>query len=201
MHFTAAGSGKGSADYFSKREVSWNENGVQKTAKVQASAHLVIDRDGTVYQCVNFSDRAWHAGPATLWQGKPIARNANDFTIGIEIANWGKLKCVGPNAFVNYLGKPFTGTVFFDAAGDAWEAYPDAQLAAVIQAAKVVVHACPGIDRANVQGHAEIQTNKSDPGPAFPMAKFLDAVFGGEEEHTDLLNACEDDDRSGMSLA
>ncbi len=52
VHFTAAGSGKGTAEYFAKTEVSWQENGETKTAKVQASAHLVVDRDGTVYQCV-----------------------------------------------------------------------------------------------------------------------------------------------------
>jgi N-acetylmuramoyl-L-alanine amidase len=133
MHFTAAGSGKGTADYFAKKEVSWQEGGETKTAKVQASAHIVVDRDGTVYQCVSVEDRAWHAGPATKWKGQPIKGNANDFTVGIEIANWGKLE--SKDGYVNYLGKPFKGMTHIALDGSVWEAYPEAQIQAVIAAA------------------------------------------------------------------
>ena len=200
IHFTAAGSGKGSADYFSKSEVSWTEGGVTKTAKVQASAHLVIDRDGTTYQCVNFADRAWHAGPATLWQGKPIKTNANDFTIGIEIANWGQLT-PELDSFQNYLGKPYKGPQpVADGKGGFWEPYPEAQVNAVIAATKVIVAKYPAITREQVTGHENIQLNKHDPGPAWPWAHFLDAVYGDHEEHAALLNAATDDDRAGIYI-
>lgn len=198
IHFTAAGSGKGSADYFSKVEVTWTENGVQKSAKVQASAHLVVDRDGTTYQCVNFADRAWHAGPATLWNGKPIPTNANDFTIGIEIANWGQLTPTA-TGFANYLGKPYVGPMPFHRASDNtyWEPYPEAQVNAVIAAAKVIVSKFPAITRDQVTGHENIQLNKKDPGPAWPWKHFLDSVYGDDEEHAALLNAANDEDRAG----
>ncbi|OOS25612.1 1,6-anhydro-N-acetylmuramyl-L-alanine amidase AmpD [Moraxella pluranimalium] len=48
---------------------------------MQVSAHLFIERDGSVTQFVNFDDRAWHAG-ASCYLGQD---NCNDFTIGIEL--------------------------------------------------------------------------------------------------------------------
>lgn len=47
----------------------------------QVSAHLFIERDGTVTQFVNFNDRAWHAG-LSAYLG---VENCNDFSIGIEL--------------------------------------------------------------------------------------------------------------------
>lgn len=204
IHYTAAGSGKGSADYFSKKEVSWKEGDVVKTAKVSASAHLVIDRDGTIYQCVDLGDRAWHAGPATLWQGKPLkpGQNVNDWTIGIEIANWGQLNPPHPagHTFTNYTGKPYKGPAAYVHTGAGtetyWEPYPEAQVIAVIKACKLLVSLYPAITRENVLGHQDVQpVNKIDPGPAWPMERFLDEVFGDDD--VDVLNAAEDDDRSG----
>jgi N-acetyl-anhydromuramyl-L-alanine amidase AmpD len=193
MHFTAAGSGRATAEYFAKREVSWQEGGVTKTAKVSASSHQVIDRDGTCYQCVAMADTAWHAGPATTWQGKPIRGNANDFTVGIEIANWGELKASPAGGYVNYLGKAFKGQVFTAADGSVWEAYPEPQILAVIGVVKVIVNKYPGIGRGDVLGHEQIQGNKRDPGPAFPWERVLDEVFGDDD--IDALNAAVDDDR------
>lgn len=45
------------------------------------SAHYVIDRDGTIYQLVDESKRAWHAG-VSRW-GK-ITEDLNSHSIGIE---------------------------------------------------------------------------------------------------------------------
>lgn len=47
----------------------------------QVSAHLFIERDGTITQFVNFADRAWHAGKSS-YLGR---ENCNDFSIGIEL--------------------------------------------------------------------------------------------------------------------
>jgi AmpD protein len=47
----------------------------------RVSAHLVIDRAGTVTQFVNFDERAWHAGES-CFDGRS---NCNDFAIGIEL--------------------------------------------------------------------------------------------------------------------
>ncbi|MCY4472803.1 MAG: 1,6-anhydro-N-acetylmuramyl-L-alanine amidase AmpD [Kistimonas sp.] len=48
---------------------------------VQVSAHVLIERDGTLTQFVPFHKRAWHAG-VSHWQGRP---GCNDFSIGIEL--------------------------------------------------------------------------------------------------------------------
>ena len=76
MHFTASGGTgpTGDADYFLK-------------PAAKASAHVVLGRDGEIRQVVPFNRKAWHAGKS-IWRGKP---NCNDFSIGIEIDNWGKL--------------------------------------------------------------------------------------------------------------
>ena len=49
------------------------------------SAHLVIDKDGTVYQMVPFNYAAWHAGKSE-YDGEP---NVNNFSIGIENVGMG----------------------------------------------------------------------------------------------------------------
>lgn len=48
---------------------------------LEVSAHLLIDRQGTVTQFVPFDRRAWHAG-RSCFDGR---ENCNDFSIGIEL--------------------------------------------------------------------------------------------------------------------
>lgn len=53
----------------------------QSIADLKVSAHVLIDREGTVVQFVPFHLRAWHAGDS-LFQGKVAC---NDFSIGVEL--------------------------------------------------------------------------------------------------------------------
>ncbi|MEH6652280.1 MAG: 1,6-anhydro-N-acetylmuramyl-L-alanine amidase AmpD [Motiliproteus sp.] len=48
---------------------------------LQVSAHLLIERDGTLVQFVAFDQRAWHAG-VSCFEGRD---GCNDFSIGIEL--------------------------------------------------------------------------------------------------------------------
>jgi N-acetyl-anhydromuramoyl-L-alanine amidase len=48
---------------------------------VRVSSHLVIGRDGAMYQPVAFDQRAWHAGESSF-SGQS---GCNDFSIGIEL--------------------------------------------------------------------------------------------------------------------
>lgn len=67
---------------FFKNELNPDDHPYFKTIhKLEVSAHLFIERDGTVSQFVNFNDRAWHAGKSS-YLGRS---NCNDFTIGIEL--------------------------------------------------------------------------------------------------------------------
>lgn len=53
------------------------------STKSEASAHLLIRRDGTTTRLVHDKDRAWHAGISSYEQQKSV----NDFSLGIEIGN------------------------------------------------------------------------------------------------------------------
>ena len=50
-------------------------------ARLQVSAHLLINRLGDITQFVSFKDRAWHAGPSSF-RGR---HRCNDYSIGIEL--------------------------------------------------------------------------------------------------------------------
>lgn len=50
-------------------------------ASVAVSAHILIERDGSVTQFVSFIDRAWHAGASTFERRS----RCNDFSVGIEL--------------------------------------------------------------------------------------------------------------------
>ncbi len=54
-------------------------------AERHVSAHYIIDIDGAVYNMVDESKRAWHAGES-FWQG---IRDINSYSIGIELQNDG----------------------------------------------------------------------------------------------------------------
>jgi N-acetylmuramoyl-L-alanine amidase len=47
------------------------------------SYHVIVDRDGTVYQLVDPTQRAWHAGVSS-YRGRI---NVNDFSIGLSFGN------------------------------------------------------------------------------------------------------------------
>lgn len=50
-------------------------------ADLRVSAHLLIERDGSVTQYVPFNCKAWHAGHS-CFQGR---ESCNDFSVGIEL--------------------------------------------------------------------------------------------------------------------
>lgn len=47
------------------------------------SSHYLIEKDGTIYQCVPDEEKAWHAGRSELF-GVP---DVNEFSIGIELVD------------------------------------------------------------------------------------------------------------------
>lgn len=65
------------------------------TQATEVSAHIVIDRDGTVYELVDclagVCKRAWHAGKSKLELplpgGSTVVEGFNDCSIGIELVN------------------------------------------------------------------------------------------------------------------
>ena len=160
IHFTAGASGRSSVNF-------WKT----KAAK-GASAHVIIDRDGTIIQCRPFNRTAGHAGKSR-WQDPKTGvfyDGLNNCSIGIELANagdnaklarkWSKLPLVG-SAHRN------GGTV------KDWEDYPRIQLVACTKLLQALVKRYRLDD---ITGHDCIAPErKIDPGPAFPIDKLRDA--------------------------
>lgn len=63
-----------------------HDYGWLRDPKSGVSAHYYVRRDGKLYQLVQESQRAWHAGKS-IYQGKT---GVNAFSIGIELENNGK---------------------------------------------------------------------------------------------------------------
>lgn len=171
MHFTYGGSAASSAEWFRSKQ------------NPGSSAHAVIERDGSLIQCVTFDKVAWHAGKSE-WNGI-VGLNRHSF--GIELANWGYLRSVG-GAWQTYTDKrisePFLavhkgGNPDGSNSPIGWEPYPEAQVQAAAELVRALV-AAYGINE--IVGHDDISpTRKWDPGPAFDMVRFRALVFGGRK--------------------
>lgn len=161
IHFTSGATGQSSINYWKKLG-----NGI--------CAHLVIERDGTIIQCRAFNQRAGHAG-ASRWRDPKTGKlytSANNFSIGIELANagdsvekvGGKLLAFGrdPLPAGAVLAKHKNGGPMTQ-----WEAYPAAQIQACKEVSALLVSKY-NLD--DIAGHEDIAPErKSDPGPSFPM--------------------------------
>lgn len=144
------------------------------------SAHVVVERDGAIFQCVPFNRKAAHAG-VSRWRD-PKTRTlyssgaqlgGNDVAIGIEIANAGN----DPGALAWARKQPgFASIRARHPNGGAiveWEAFAPVQLAAV-QAITLALVNRYNLD--DVTGHDCIAPErKDDPGPAFPMLQIREA--------------------------
>lgn len=154
IHFTSGASGQSSINFWKTPDAKG------------ASAHLVIERDGTVIQCRPFNRTCGHAGKSR-WKGFD---GLNTCSIGIELAN------AGDNA---KLAAKWSKLPLFKARHknggpvQDWEAYPEEQIQACIQVAQAIV-ARYKLD--DVIGHDDIAPDrKNDPGPAFPMGRLREA--------------------------
>lgn len=155
-HFSSGASARSSIDFWKTREA------------MGAVAHVIIDRDGTVYQVLPFNVMGAHAG-RSRWRcprtGK-IFEYLNLCSIGVEFANagddealarrWSKLPLVVAR---HKNGGPVC----------KWEAFPEVQIQAGIAVFQAITK------RYNLDdliGHDDIAPDrKNDPGPAFPMSR------------------------------
>lgn len=154
------------------------------TPTSQASAHIVIGRDGKCAQMVPLNMKAWHAGLSQL-NGRT---GCNEFTIGIELCNWGKLtykngiykSSAGQNVYDNeVMSAPHK---FTPDKIEYWEKYTDDQMNACIEVCKALREVYPIKD---IVGHDDIATPKGrkvDPGPAFDMSKLKQGLGGNLNE-------------------
>lgn len=180
IHYTAAAGESGS--------LAWLTN-----TQAMASAHFLIGRSGELWELAPLEDRTWHAGGASSrWRGQP----PNPRSIGIELANVGPLTkrpAAGePDRLVDANGRVFTGEVFTAPDGGLWEAFPEAQLAALDVLARELLARFPALAEALPPegqlprwcGHADVDPKrKVDPGPAFPWARIRAIVEAEVNRH------------------
>lgn len=158
MHFTAGATALSSINFWKTSEAKG------------ANAHIVIDRDGTIYQCRPFNRTAGHAGKS-FWRDPNTGKgyeNLNSCSIGIEFANGGDSFPTRFSSLPATRAKHKNGGPMTD-----WETYPKAQIDAGSALSKLLV------ERYNLDdlvGHDDIAPDrKNDPGPAFPLNQFRTA--------------------------
>jgi N-acetylmuramoyl-L-alanine amidase len=155
FHFTSGASARSSYEFW------------KTEAAAGAEAHVIIDRDGTIYQIRPFDQKADHAGQSR-WKDPGtgiIYTFLNSFSIGIELANGGDSKSLRerfsklpPLKAMHKNGGPV----------QEWEQYTPEQIAAC-KAIAATLRARYKLD--DIVGHDDIAPDrKNDPGPAFPMA-------------------------------
>ena len=142
-----------------------------------ASAHIVIGRDGRIVQLAPFDTITWHAG-VSQW-GALVGLNAH--AIGIEMDNAGLLHREGEQ-FVSWFGKAYPAKEVLLAAHrhgggvQAWHTYSERQIAQALALCELLV-AHYGLE--DVLGHEDIaRGRKTDPGPAFPLAAVRARALG-----------------------
>lgn len=122
------------------------------------SSHYLITDDArpVVYQLVDESRRAWHAG-VSEWYGRT---DINAGSIGIEIVNHG-------------------------GHGTSWAPYSDAQIDTLITLLHDIVQRHQ-IKPHNIVGHSDIAPQrKVDPGPLFPWKRLADEGLGRWYDRTE----------------
>jgi N-acetylmuramoyl-L-alanine amidase len=168
LHFTASGGTDPSGD------VAWF-----MSPEAKAAAHLIVGRNGAVKQVVAFDVKAWHAGKS-IWRGRP---NCNNYSIGIEIDNWGRLVKTADGQMRSYTGAavdPSRAALLqhkHETSPSYWELYTEEQLTRTAELVRLLLAAYPSIGE--IVGHEDIAPGrKTDPGPAFPLSRFVSLATG-----------------------
>lgn len=173
MHYTAGSNAASS--------VNWLLN-----PQAKASAHLVIGRDGSIVQLVDFNRKAWHAGKSE-WRG---IIGLNNHSIGIELDNPGLLKG-SPGSWKTSWGRTVADAdVMVKAIENSgvmqgWHTYTEIQLEV---AREVSLNLVRHYNLEEVIGHEDISPGrKNDPGEAFPMSTFQNLVAGRNNDDSEYV--------------
>lgn len=165
IHYTAGITAEGT--------VSWFQN-----PDAKASAHLIIDRKGSIIQMVPFNRCAWHAGKSK-WGNLD---GMNQYSIGIELVNAGKLRKNSSGEWINWSSKviPDEDVTLATHKGESLEAGWHEYTAAQIEtAAKVSILLHSTYNFTDILGHDDVSpSRKCDPGPLFPLDSFRSKILG-----------------------
>lgn len=161
-HYTAGVSARGTLRWFSSKP--------RGPGVGNSSAHVVLDRDGSVFIVVDpLKSVAWHA----TWSNKNH--------IGIEHVNAGLLLSKTDGG-IYYLGKlryPRNRIAQLqEIDGKLWEPYTTPQLVSNLVFKRWLIEAIPTMQADRFVEHADIDpVRKIDCGPLWPLASLNDLVF------------------------
>lgn len=145
-----------------------------------ASWHVLIARDGTVYQSAPSTRATWHVGRPGEIGGHRLG-NVNGATFGVELENAGRLHKVGPMFLAGVHRVPAERAVrtslgWFDRFTPEQEHAATRVLAALIERFGWKRKVCG-------YGHAGFNRAKEDPGPLWfaALPTIVDAAFARQE--------------------
>jgi N-acetylmuramoyl-L-alanine amidase len=151
---------------------TWTATSRQATAALadstrSASAHVVIDRDGTVTQLAPFDYATFHAGRG-VWRG---VSGLNRHSVGVELVNRGRVRRKN-GGWVDIFGGAVPASEV-EVSGDSvgWQSYPDVQVRRTVEVLRLLRAAYPSITE--IVTHAQINPQKQEPGPAFPLDRVI----------------------------
>lgn len=155
-----------------------------KDPSVEASAHILIDHDGSITQLIPFNKIGWHAGRSSWLDRSEL----NSYSIGIEIVNAGRLERSGSICRA-WFGKTYPEDQVLRAKHrnedheDWWHVYSEEQISSVYELCRQLVKT---YNIRHILGHEEISPGrKSDPGPAFPLDKLRDRLLHSNRKNQD----------------
>jgi N-acetylmuramoyl-L-alanine amidase len=187
LHYTAGRSLESSVESLCTKKPQGN-----------ASAHIVLGRDGRIVQLAAFNVVTWHAG-ISQWNG---LNGLNAHAIGIEMDNAGLLHREG-DRFVAWFGKAYPSDEVrlaehkHGGGVQPWHTFTEAQIERALELSELLVSHY-GLD--DVLGHEDIaRGRKVDPGPAFPLESVRSRAMGrgAEELPRYIVNATSLNIRSG----
>lgn len=160
MHYTAGNNMQNTMKHF-------------MNAANKVSAHVIIDRDGTITQLVPFNLKSFHAG-TSAYKG---LTSLNQHSIGIELVNYGYLKQKSNGLYYAWNGALVPPVDVFTAPdGSPWQLYPEEQLDAVYSLTEALLEEYPYIE--DVLDHEMVAPKrKIDCGPAFPLENLRYYLF------------------------
>lgn len=150
-----------------------------------ASWHVLIGKDGAVYQSVPFTTGSWHVGRPGRIAGHLYA-NVNRATVGIELLNAGRLEKVGEKFYPVGGDHSSDHEVAADravAVGEQWfDGFPSAQEQAAGRVLQALVLKFKWARDVCAYGHSTFDPGrKEDPGPLWlnvVLPRVLDQLFG-----------------------
>ena len=151
--------------------VNWLTDATRTSAL--SSAHLVIGRDGTIWQLAPFTAVAWHAGDGTWPKG--VAR-VNYRSIGIEHTNAGMLSRRADGQWITWSNhvvpekEVVVLTHKFQDAERGWHIYDAPMIERSLAVQALLIETYPTLRQ--IVGHDDVAyPRKTDPGPAFDWAR------------------------------